>query len=64
MIEGRRGAVVALALTLIVGPLYAQYDKVAALGADSSITPLGGPASSPPVFSGEPYGLPDLRWES
>jgi hypothetical protein len=47
-------------LALAAGPLWAQYDKVAALGSDSSITPFGGPASSPPISS-EPYGLRDLR---
>lgn len=41
--------------------LFAQYDKVAALGSDSSITPTGGPASSPPVETGVPYDLPDFR---
>ena len=40
--------------------LAAQYDKVAALGSDASITPIGGPASSPPVES-TPYNLPDAR---
>lgn len=52
--------IVALALALGGSPLYAQYDKVAALGSDSSLTMIGGPASSPPI-STEPYGLPDLR---
>ncbi len=42
------------------GPLWAQYDKVAALGSDSALTPIGGPASSPPI-STDPYDLPDLR---
>src|SRR5579862_9980055 len=51
---------VALALALAAVPLYAQYDKVAALASDSSLTPIGGPASSPPITSG-PYDLPDLR---
>jgi hypothetical protein len=40
--------------------LRAQYDKVAALGSDSSITPVGGPAGSPPVETGL-YDLPDFR---
>ena len=40
--------------------LPAQYDKVAALGSDSGITPVGGPASAPPVEN-SPYGLPDFR---
>jgi len=40
--------------------LLAQYDKVAALGSDASMTPIGGPASSPPI-STEPYDLHDLR---
>jgi len=51
---------IALALALAGGTIYAQYDKVAALGSDSSLTPVGGPASSPPL-STEPYDLPDLR---
>jgi hypothetical protein len=51
---------IALALALAGVPVYGQYDKVAALGSDSSLTPVGGPASSPPI-STEPYGLPDLR---
>lgn len=59
-IESLLGAVFALALALGGNPLYAQYDKVAALGSDSSLTPIGGPASSPPIFIG-PYDLPDLR---
>lgn len=41
-------------------PIYAQYDKIAALGSDSSLAPIGGPASSPPV-STQPYEFPDLR---
>src|SRR5579863_8567681 len=51
-----------IALTALLGggPLCAQYDKVAALGSDSALTPIGGPASSPPL-STEPYDLPDLR---
>jgi alginate export protein len=40
--------------------LSAQYDKVAALGSDSAITPVGGPASAPPVET-YPYELPDFR---
>jgi len=40
--------------------LSAQYDKVAALGSDSAITPMGGPASAPPIET-SPYGLPDFR---
>jgi hypothetical protein len=42
-------------------PAFAQYDKVAAMGSDSSLTPKGGPASSPAVETGVPYDLPDLR---
>ncbi len=38
----------------------AQYDKVAALGSDTSITPIGGPASSPPVETSA-YEFPALR---
>ncbi|HEV3331260.1 MAG TPA: alginate export family protein [Bryobacteraceae bacterium] len=44
----------------VAARLSAQYDKVAALGSDSGITPVGGPASAPPVET-YPYGLPDLR---
>lgn len=51
-------AVVTCVLTC--SPLHAQYDKVAALHSDSSLTPIGGPASSPPL-STEPYDFPDLR---
>ena len=51
---------IVFALVLAAGPLYAQYDKVAALASDSSLTPIGGPASSPSIFIG-PYDLPDLR---
>jgi hypothetical protein len=40
--------------------LFAQYDKVAALGSDTSITPMGGPASAPPIENW-PYDLPDFR---
>ncbi|MBV8730700.1 MAG: alginate export family protein, partial [Acidobacteriia bacterium] len=41
-------------------PLAAQYDKVAALGSDTSITPIGGPASAPPIEIW-PYDFPDFR---
>ena len=50
----------AVVVALSVHPLHSQYDKVAALGSDSAITPIGGPASAPPI-STEPYGLGDLR---
>jgi hypothetical protein len=40
--------------------LSAQYDKVAALGSDAGITPIGGPASAPPIETSS-YGLPDFR---
>ena len=60
MIESRFPAFLGLAVALACGPLYAQYDKVAALGSDSALTPIGGPASSPPISDG-PYDLPDLR---
>ena len=49
-----------VALTLWVGCLHGQYDKVAALGSDSALTPIGGPASSPGLLIGG-YDLPDLR---
>src|SRR5208282_4154159 len=60
IIESRLAAIVSLALVLGCGPLFGQYDKVAALGSDSALTPIGGPASSPPI-STDPYDLPDLR---
>jgi Alginate export len=53
-------ASVGLAVALACAPASAQYDKIAALGSDSALTPIGGPASSPPTSDG-PYGLPDLR---
>jgi len=56
----RLAALVGLAAVLSVSALYGQYDKVAALGSDSGLTPIGGPASSPPL-STEGYDLPDLR---
>jgi len=59
-IKNRGTAFLGLALALGAGPLAAQYDKVAALGSDWARTPIGGPASSPPL-STEPYDLPDLR---
>ena len=49
-----------LYLALFGSSLSAQYDKVAALGSDSALTPIGGPASSPPIAS-ERYDFPDLR---
>lgn len=58
-----RGAASALAIVMFcatAGRLEAQYDKVAALGSDSTITPIAGPASSPPISLG-PYGARDLR---
>lgn len=60
IIESRVAAIVSLALVMACGPVFGQYDKVAALGSDSALTPIGGPASSPPL-STDPYGLPDLR---
>ncbi|HUJ50416.1 MAG TPA: hypothetical protein VLW25_09455, partial [Bryobacteraceae bacterium] len=47
-------------VAVLSGGLYGQYDKVAALGSDSALTPIGGPASSPLISTG-PYDLPDLR---
>jgi len=58
--ECRPATVVVLALALAGGPLYAQHDKVAALGSDASLNLIGGPASSPAISTG-PYDLPDLR---
>ncbi len=40
--------------------LAAQYDKVAALGSDSSMTPIGASASAPPIENW-PYDSPDFR---
>ena len=60
IIKSRLLAFIGLPLALVCGPICAQYDKVAALGSDSALTPIGGPASSPPI-SDAPYGLPDLR---
>lgn len=60
MNTNRLPALVGLALALSCGVVYGQYDKVAALGSDAALTPIGGPASSPPI-SDEPYDLPDLR---
>jgi hypothetical protein len=59
-LKSRPRASVGLALALACAPVYAQYDKIAALGSDSALTPIGGPASSPPT-SDERYDLPDLR---
>ena len=59
-LKSRPRASVGLALALACAPVYAQYDKVAALGSDSALTPIGGPASSPPTSDGR-YDLPDLR---
>jgi hypothetical protein len=52
--------VVPLLFLLTSVPLAAQYDKVAALGSDTSITPIGGPASAPLVLD-TPYNAPDTR---
>jgi hypothetical protein len=59
-LKSRPRASVGLALALACAPVYAQYDKIAALGSDSALTPIGGPASSPPT-SDERYDLPDLQ---
>ena len=58
-IDGRLLDVVALGVMFAGDPLCAQHDKGAALGSDSSLTPIGGPASSPPISS-QPYTFPDL----
>jgi hypothetical protein len=60
--RGRRILITGAALLLSAGSgqLYAQYDKILALGADTSTTPIGGPASSP-LIATDPYDLPDLR---
>src|SRR5579859_462299 len=56
-----QGALPALVLLLIGSArLSAQYDKVAALGSDSAITAIGGPASQPLVETA-PYNMRDLR---
>ena len=52
--------ILGVGLLSAAGRLGAQYDKVAALGSDSALTPIGGPASAPPI-SLERYDLPDLR---
>jgi hypothetical protein len=51
---------VPLLLILTSVPLAAQYDKVAALQSDASITPIGGPAGAPQIQS-TPYNAPDTR---
>jgi hypothetical protein len=51
---------IAAAVSIGSGTVYGQYDKVAALGSDSSLTPIGGPASSPPI-SAERYDQGDFR---
>ena len=61
MVNHLKGSVAIAALLLGATTLRAQYDKVAALGSDSLLTPIGGPASAPLIFTGIPYGLPDLR---
>jgi hypothetical protein len=59
--SGRRVRVaVAVLLLLASSQLFAQYDKIAALGSDSARVPIGGPASAP-LISTDPYNLPDLR---
>jgi len=62
-ISGGRGILIAgAALLLSAGSsqLYAQYDKILALGSDTSRVPIGGPASAP-LISTDPYDNPDLR---
>ena len=61
MVNHLKGSVAIAVLLLGATTLRAQYDKVAALGSDSLLTPIGGPASAPLIFTGIPYGLPDLR---
>jgi len=59
--SGRRVRVAVAVLLLLAGSqLFAQYDKIAALGSDGARVPIGGPASAPLVTTG-PYDLPDLR---
>ena len=58
--RAKNAAILAFAVAVAVAPLRAQYDKVAALGSDSSLTPIGGPASSPPLAV-DRYDLPDFR---
>lgn len=59
----RQRSILVLAAVLSCGGtfrVFGQYDKVAALGSDSSLTPVGGPASAPPIENW-PYDLPDFR---
>jgi len=59
--SGRRVRVAVAALGLLAGSqLFAQYDKIAALGSDSARVPIGGPASSP-LIATDPYDFADLR---
>lgn len=53
-------AAVVFLLSAGAARLSAQYDKVAALGSDSGVTPIGGPASAP-LIETSAYGLPDFR---
>lgn len=57
---GKTAVLAVLTFFLTCCSLEAQYDKVAALHSDSALTPIGGPASAPPV-STEPYDFPDFR---
>ncbi|MGO9242408.1 MAG: alginate export family protein [Bryobacteraceae bacterium] len=59
-VQARVSTLVRLSLVVACGPVFAQYDKVAALGSDSALTPIGGPATAPSISTG-PYDLPDLR---
>lgn len=59
-IDNMRNGFLTTLFLLATVPVWAQYDKVAALGSDSSLTPIGGPASSP-LISTDPYGPRDLR---
>lgn len=56
----KRLVALGLLLSAACSPLAAQYDKVAALQSDSSLTPIGGPASAPPLLA-TPYNAPDTR---
>jgi hypothetical protein len=57
------GRIRALAVTFLLlagSQLFAQYDKILALGSDSARSPWGGPAGAP-LVSTDPYDNPDLR---
>lgn len=56
----RNSGISSILLILLPALAQAQFDKVAALGSDSAITPMGGPASAPPIETW-PYDFSDFR---